>query len=100
MSNRRMVSTRIVNSARFLQMPSESQLLYFHLVLRADDDGVVESFPVLRLLNVPEDNFKILIAKGFLAKLNDDLVILILDWQEHNFIRADRKDVVDPTKKQ
>lgn len=91
MSNRRMFSNRIANSARFLQMPTEAQLLYFHMILRADDDGVVESYPLMRLLGVPNDNLKLLLVKEFIRKLNDDQVIVIVDWLEHNTIRADRK---------
>lgn len=91
MANRRMFSVRIANSARFLQMPSEAQLLYFHLIVRADDDGVVESYPVMKLLGLASDNFKILISKGFIRQLNEDQVVVILDWREHNTIRADRK---------
>ncbi len=91
MSNRRMFSNRIGNSAKFLQMPTEAQNLYFHMILRADDDGVVESYPLIRLLGIPSDNFKILIAKGYIKQLNEDQVIVILDWLEHNTIRADRK---------
>ena len=91
MSNRRMFSNRIGNSAKFLQMPTEAQNLYFHMILRADDDGVVESYPLIKLLGLPPDNFKVLIAKGFIKQLNEDQVIVILDWLEHNTIRADRK---------
>lgn len=86
-----MFSNRIANSARFLQMPAETQLLYFHFILRADDDGIVESYPVIKLLGVPADNFKILIAKGLIKQLNEDQVIVITDWLEHNQIRPDRK---------
>lgn len=91
MPNRRMFSNRIANSARFLQMPAESQLLYFHLVLRADDDGVVEAYPILKLLGLAPDNFKVLLAKGFIRQLNEEQVIVIMDWREHNTIRPDRK---------
>ena len=91
MSQRRMFSNRIANSAKFLQMPAESQLLYFHLVLRADDDGVVESYPILKLLGLAPDNFRVLLAKGFIRLLNEDQVIVIPDWLEHNKIRPDRK---------
>lgn len=91
MGQRRMFSNRIGNSAKFLQMPSESQLLYFHMILRADDDGVVESYPLMKLLGMASDNFKVLIAKGFIQVLNEDQVIVINDWLEHNTIRADRK---------
>jgi hypothetical protein len=72
-------------------MPFEAQLLYFHMVLRADDDGVVESYPLMKLLSVAPDNFKVLVAKGFIRQLNEDQVIVVIDWPEHNTIRADRK---------
>jgi len=91
MAQRRMFSNRIAGSARFLQMPIESQLFYFHAVLRADDDGIVESYPLMKLLGIAPDNFKVLMAKGFIKQLNDDQVIVITDWTEHNTIRADRK---------
>lgn len=86
-----MFSNRIANSAKFLQMPSESQLLYFHLILRADDDGVVESYPITKLLGLAPDNLRVLQARGFIRELNEDQVVVITDWLEHNVIRADRK---------
>ena len=91
MANHRMFSNRIANSARFLQMPTEAQLLYFHLVLHADDDGIAEAYLVQKLLGIPSDNFKILQVKGFIRQLNEDQVIVITNWREHNTIRADRK---------
>lgn len=91
MAQRRMFSNRIINSAKFLQMPEGSQLLYFHLILRADDDGVAEAYPVMKLLGTAPDNFKILLAKGLIKQLNEDQVVVITDWLEHNSIRADRK---------
>jgi hypothetical protein len=91
MAQRRMLSLRIVDSARFLQMPLTAHALYFHLALHADDDGVVESFPVMRTTGAAQDDLKILLAKKFIHQLNDDLVVFVTDWREHNFIRADRK---------
>lgn len=86
-----MFSKAIISSARFLKMPTDSQNLYFHLGLNSDDDGVVEAFPIMRAVGSNEDNLRVLVAKGFIKILNDDLVSLILDWKEHNLIRADRK---------
>jgi hypothetical protein len=86
-----MLSLRIVDSARFLQMPLTAHTLYFHLALHADDDGVVESFPVMRTTGAAQDDLRILLAKKFIHQLNDDLVVFVTDWREHNFIRADRK---------
>lgn len=91
MAQRRMFSLKIINSARFLKMPIDTQLLYFHLGLNADDDGVVEAFTVMRYAGIAEDNLKILVAKQFVKILNEDLVTYIIDWTEHNKIRADRK---------
>jgi len=86
-----MISLKIINSARFLKMPIDSQVLYFHLIVRADDDGIVEAYTLMRLTGSTEDNLKVLVAKGFIKILNDDLVTFITDWTEHNLIRADRK---------
>lgn len=91
MAERRMFAKKIIDSARFIKMPSETQSFYFHLSMRADDDGIVEAFSVMRLLGMSEDNLKILVAKEFVTVLNDDLVSHITDWKEHNLIRADRK---------
>jgi hypothetical protein len=59
--------------------------------MNADKDGVVEGYTVLKKINVPEDNFRVLLAKNFIIKLNEDDVSFITDWHEHNLIRADRK---------
>ena len=91
MAQRRMFSKRIVESARFLKMPSSTQNLYFHLGLNADDDGVVEGYNVMMQTGATEDDLKLLVAKGFVTVLNDDLVTYINDWRENNRIRADRK---------
>jgi hypothetical protein len=86
-----MLSKAIISSAAFIKMPSSTQMLYFHLVLNADDDGVVEAFPVIRMVGAAEDDLKILVAKNFVIVLNEDLVSYINDWKEHNLIRPDRK---------
>lgn len=91
MASRRMFSLRLINSTRFLKMPLSSQLLYFHLGMRADDEGVVEAYPVLKTVGCNEDDLKILVAKGFAQVLNEDLITYITDWNENNKIRPDRK---------
>lgn len=91
MANRRMFSMKIINSARFMKMPVASQLLYFHLGLNADDDGIVEAYNIMRYTGLSEDDLKLLVAKSFVIVLNEDLVSFITDWKEHNLIRADRK---------
>ena len=72
-------------------MPLSTQALYFHLGLNADDDGVVEAFTIMRQVMASQDDLRILVAKGFVKLLNDDMVAYIMDWRENNKIRADRK---------
>lgn len=86
-----MLSNRIISSAHFLKMPVSSQALYFHLCINADDDGVVEAWPIMQLGGFAEDDIKVLAAKGMVKVLNEDLVAYITDWREHNLIRADHK---------
>lgn len=91
MASRRMFSHRIINSARFLMMPISCQALYFHLGMNADDDGVVEAYPIIKMVGCTADDLKVLYAKGFVQILNEELVTFITDWNENNKIRADRK---------
>lgn len=91
MADRRMFAKSVVESARFLKMPVSSQNLYFHLALNADDDGVVEAYSIINLVKAHEDDLRVLVSKGFVIVLNEDLVTYITDWREQNKIRADRK---------
>ena len=91
MASRRMISHKIVSSAKFLKMPISTQALYFQLIVNADDDGVVEAFTIMRIIGASEDDLKVLVAKEFVQVLNEDLVTLIFDWREHNKLRPDRK---------
>ena len=72
-------------------MSHASQALYMHLVMNADDDGVVEAFSIMRLAAATEENLQELADRKFIRILNEDLVAHILDWDENNKIRADRK---------
>lgn len=90
MAERRMFAKAVINSARFLRMPATARLLYYDLGMAADDDGVVESFTVMRTTGASEDDLRVLVAKGFVFVLNDDLVAYIMDWKQNNQIRPDR----------
>lgn len=41
MAQKRMFTMKIVDSDAFLDMPMSAQCLYFHLNMRADDDGFI-----------------------------------------------------------
>lgn len=91
MGNRRMFSRRITDSARFLKMGAGAQLLYFHLCMHADDDGVVEAYTVRRGIGANDDDLENLCGRGFVEYLDrENEIVLIMDWNEHNKLRRDR----------
>ncbi|MCL2498219.1 MAG: hypothetical protein FWF06_06390, partial [Symbiobacteriaceae bacterium] len=90
MARRRMFSVDIVDTDKFLDMPATAQLLYFHLGMRADDDGFVASpRKIMTLAGCGQDNMKILLAKGFVIAFESG-VCVITDWNQNNQIRSDR----------
>ena len=90
MATRRMLSLKIIDTDAFLEMPASSQLLYFHLTMRADDEGFVDSPKrIMRLIGVGDDDLKILIAKRFILTFESGIVV-IKHWLIHNTIRMDR----------
>lgn len=85
-----MFSLQIVDTDAFLDMPQSSQLLYFHLCMRADDEGFVGNpKKVIRMIGASEDDYKILVAKRFVL-LFESAVMVIKHWLIHNTIRMDR----------
>nr|DAG44668.1 MAG TPA: replisome organizer [Caudoviricetes sp.] len=90
MAKRRMFSLDIVDTDIFLDMPPTTQNLYFHLGMRADDDGFVAApKKIAKLCNGTPDDIKILVAKGYIIPF-DDGVVLVTDWMINNQIRKDR----------
>lgn len=90
MADKRMFSLKIVDSDLFLEMPLSSQCLYFHLSMRADDDGFVNNpKKIIKIIGANEDDLKILIAKGFVIVFEKGIIV-ITHWKINNFIRKDR----------
>lgn len=95
MANRRMFSLDVVDTDIFLDLPISSQALYFHLGMRADDDGFVSSPKrVTAMIGANQDDLKLLIVKGFVIALEGGVVV-IRHWKQNNYIQSDRhKDTV------
>lgn len=90
MAERRMFSKQIIDSDAFLNMPLSSQVLYFHLAMRADDDGFVNNpVKITRMVGSNTDDFNILVAKKFILTFETG-VIVIKHWKMHNYIQSDR----------
>ena len=85
-----MFAKTIIDSDAFLDMPLSTQALYFHLSMRADDDGFINNFKkIQRMIGASEDDTKLLIMKNFLIPFESGVVV-IKHWKIHNYIRNDR----------
>lgn len=90
MAERRMFAKTIIDSDAFLEMPTTSQLLYFHLAMRADDDGFVNKpKSLMRMVGCKDDDLKLLFVKKFLIPFESGVVV-IKHWKIHNYIAKDR----------
>ena len=53
---------KIVDSDAFLEMPLSTQCLYFHLNMRADDDGFIGNpKKIMRIIGASDDDLRLLI---------------------------------------
>lgn len=90
MAERRMFAKTIIDSDAFLDMPQSTQLLYFHLSMRADDDGFINNPKnIMRMVGCKEDDLSVLIAKKFIIPFESGVVV-IKHWKIHNYIQKDR----------
>lgn len=91
MAQRRMFSKEVTTSDLFVDMPSSSQLLYFHLGMEADDEGFIGNAKMLsRAYGSNNDDLKLLEAKGFIIAFPSGVTV-VKDWNLNNKIRKDRQ---------
>lgn len=90
MAEKRMFAKQIIDSDAFLDMPLSTQALYFHLSMRADDDGFVDNpNKIQRMIGASSDDLKLLMAKRYILTFESG-VIVIKHWRMHNTLRMDR----------
>ena len=90
MAERRMFAKTIIDSDAFIDMPLSTQALYFHLSMRADDDGFINNpKKIQRMIGAADDDIKVLITKKFIIPFESGIVV-IKHWKIHNYIQKDR----------
>lgn len=81
---------QIVDSDAFFDLPLSAQALYFHLGMRADDDGILNNAKsIARNIGATNKDFDILVSKKFLIVF-DNGVSVIKHWKVNNYIAKDR----------
>lgn len=87
MAERRMISRKIAEDDRFVDMHPVSKLLYFYLVLNADDDGFVGSVKMINFLtDADQSNYDELLENNLILEPTKSGVYVITDWYAQNKI--------------
>lgn len=85
-----MFSIKIIDSDAFLEMPLSTQALYFHLSMRADDDGFLNNAKkIMKIISANQNDYDLLVAKRFIIQFPDGICV-IKHWRINNYLRNDR----------
>lgn len=78
MAERRMFAKAIIDSDAFLDMPLSTQALYFHLSMRADDEGFVGNpKKIQRMIGASDDDTKLLVMKRFILTFDSGIIVSV-----------------------
>lgn len=81
---------QIVDSDAFFDLPLSAQALYFHLGMRADDDGILNNAKsIARNIGATNKDFEILVSSKFIIPF-DNGISVIKHWKVNNYIAKDR----------
>lgn len=90
MADKRMFSSKIIDSDAFIEMSPMARLLYFNLSLHADDDGFTNSARrEMKIVGAQDSDLNELVDKRFVIRF-DSGVVAIKHWRINNTIRSDR----------
>lgn len=83
MRERTTIDFDIVNCDDFLELPQEAQVLYFHLLMRADNDGYVNNAKaILRATRCKKISLDLLEEKDYI-QYTEDGCYFVTDWDIH-----------------
>ena len=85
MAQKRMFDKRITDSDKFMDLPNSSKALYFMAGMEADDRGFFQPRRLQKMCGFTDDDFKILIAKGYFISFESGVVV-ITDWNKNNYL--------------
>ena len=90
MAERRMMTKKVTDDDRFMNLSSSAQALYLHLNMSADDDGFCNQVSVAMFkAHASVQDLEALLAARYLLQF-DSGVIVIKHWRMANALRKDR----------
>ena len=93
MAQRRMITKSIFLNGEFLRMSRDAQILYLASIVHADDEGIVDVYPVMQLLSISSLGvFREIVDAKFMIRLSerDSLIALVTEWDQMNHVPQNR----------
>lgn len=84
MASARLIVPGIYKSRTFLKLSPTVRDLYTYLVLDADNDGIVEAYGVMCMINASDDDLRVLQDRGLIYVMNEEWITYIRDFQKYN----------------
>ena len=98
MIQKRMLSTEIIGTDKFLNLPVSTQNLYMHLNIRANMEGFVSNpLSVLKMVGAEQEDLMRLLTMRYLLGFTTGAVVIV-DWLVQNTLRADRSSYNECTR--
>lgn len=85
-----MIARKVVDSDLFLSMPISTQNLYFHLSVRADDDGFINNVKsIMAMVKANDDDLRLLMSRQYVIPFESGIIV-ITHWRVNNYLRKGR----------
>ncbi len=91
MAIKRMFSNLVIDNDIFLDLPLSAQALYFHIGLKADDDGFISCVKrIMKTIGAASPDLSALLKAGFLIEFPQNRIYVVRHFRINNDIKADR----------
>jgi hypothetical protein len=85
-----MFSMKVVDTDAFCEMPASAQNLYYHIGMRADDEGFFAGVKgLMAKIHASQDDLSVLLAKRYILDRGDG-VYVVKHWKMNNYLQNDR----------
>ena len=75
----------LINTKRYIELPTSSQALYIQLNSEADDNGIVDAYPIIQKIRADMQDLMALVRAGFVVILDvEEQIVFITHWTKHN----------------
>lgn len=90
MAQRRMFNLKVIDTDAFCEMPASAQNLYFHIGMRADDEGFYAGVKgLMAKVHASIDDLNVLLARHYILDRGDG-VYVVKHWKMNNYLQNDR----------